>query len=156
MSLYASTTQVSADKSKAEIERILMRYGASGFAYANEPGRAMVMFHAEGRRIRFVLPLPLIAEFRYDKDAKGRDITWRERPKARQESTHQQAIRTKWRCLVLAIKSKLECVESGIETFEQAFLANILLANNETVGQAVIPRLAEACPNGHFLLEAGP
>jgi len=48
---YAQDTNVSVEKSKAEIERILQRYGAGQFVYANdsEQGRAVVGFTMRGR-----------------------------------------------------------------------------------------------------------
>lgn len=46
-----------------------------------------------------------------------------------------------WRCLELTIKSKLTAAEAGIETFQQAFLANIVIAGGQTVGDVVIPQL---------------
>lgn len=156
MSIYASTTSVPVHKSRLEIERILMRYGAHSFAYAAEAAQAIVMFRASDRLVRFILPLKTPAEFRYKKDSRGRDIPYQEHPKARQESMLQQDHRTRWRCLLLVIKSKLEAIATGIESFDTAFLAHIVLPNDKTVGQAVIPRLAEACPKGVFLLEALP
>lgn len=66
MNHYASNTYVSTEKSKAEIESTLKRYGATGFLYATKHDSAMIEFQANGKRIRFVLPLP---------DQNGRDIT---------------------------------------------------------------------------------
>jgi hypothetical protein len=55
MSRYAADTSVSAESSRAEIERTLRRYGADGFAYGWEGSRASVMFAMQNRRIRFLL-----------------------------------------------------------------------------------------------------
>ena len=63
MSKYAAQTIVPVDRSKAEIEKILMRYGASSFAYGWEGSRAMVGFQMNGRRIVFKLGMPLPDEF---------------------------------------------------------------------------------------------
>ncbi len=41
---YAGKTQVSSDKSKAEIERTLQRYGATGFMYGWQDSIAVIMF----------------------------------------------------------------------------------------------------------------
>jgi hypothetical protein len=46
------------------------------------------------------------------------------------------------------IKAKLESVESGVTTFEQEFLAHIILPGGETVGEFVIPQIAEAYASG--------
>ena len=57
--MYASRTSVSVKQSKADIELVLARYGADTFGFAVEPGRALVTFSANRRRVRFVLPLPV-------------------------------------------------------------------------------------------------
>jgi len=43
----------------------------------------------------------------------------------------------RWRCLVLAIKAKLEAVESEIFSFEEEFLAHIVNEAGVTVYQAI-------------------
>ena len=52
MSRYANQTTVSSEKSRAEIETTLRRYGADSFAYVSERTRAIVAFQAAGRRVR--------------------------------------------------------------------------------------------------------
>lgn len=53
---YAKDTSVPVDRSKAEIERILIRYGADGFMYGWEGNSAMILFRVRGKMLRFVLP----------------------------------------------------------------------------------------------------
>src|SRR5262245_43139364 len=118
---YAATTKVPVEQTRAEIERTLSRYGAQRFAYFTEKGRAIIVFEANERRLRFDLPLP---EGNKDSDAQKR--------------------RQKWRALGLAIKSKLEGVQSGIETFEEAFLAHVVMPDGETVGHHARPRIESA------------
>ena len=142
MSEFAKGTQVSAEKSRAEIERILERYGATGFFYAAESGRVAIGFRAHERFVRFTLPLPMIEAF------KRRPGSYRERSKSEQQAAYDQAIRQKWRCLVLAIKAKLEVVQSGIASFEDEFLANIMTPDGQTVGDHVRPRIEEAYRTG--------
>lgn len=59
---YASETSVSVARSRAEIEEIVMRYGAKSFGSGQEVGRAMVFFEKNDRRIRFMLPLPAMTD----------------------------------------------------------------------------------------------
>ena len=54
------------NRTRDEIEETLNRYGADGFAYANQSSLATAIFVMENRRIRFVLKLPDPEEFRYD------------------------------------------------------------------------------------------
>lgn len=56
MTRYAAQTSVSSDKSRAEIERLLLRYGADQFMYGLLPEAAMIAFRARGRHVRFLLP----------------------------------------------------------------------------------------------------
>jgi len=60
----------------------------------------------------------------------------------------EQACRQKWRALSLVVKAKLEAVESGITTFEDEFLAHIVLPNGQTVGEQALPRVREAYATG--------
>ncbi len=48
MTRYAATTSVSVAKSKAEIEDILQRYGASGFMSGWQGNLAMIFFSSFG------------------------------------------------------------------------------------------------------------
>lgn len=133
---YAESTSVSSEKSRAEIDRVIGRYGAEQFAYGWDQGRAMVGFKMHNRQIRFILPLP---------DRNSREFkqtpTGRGRTSAAAEAAYEQAVRQKWRALALVIKAKLEAVESGIVTFEQEFLANIVLPNGQTVGEWTAPQI---------------
>ena len=138
MSTYAADTTVSVEKSRAEIDRTLERYGATSFAYMSTSGRAVIMFEAADRRIRFDLPLPAKDERRFTHTARG------ERTPSVALGAWEQACRQRWRALNLAIKAKLEAVESGIATFENEFLAYVVLPNGTTVGDWSAPALAKA------------
>jgi hypothetical protein len=127
---YAEGTGVPVDRSKAEIERLLTRYGASSFASGWQGDAATLLFEASGRRIRFELPLPSAADYR-------------------NEDKRAKECRRRWRCLCLVIKAKLEAVNSGIVTFEEEFLAHIVVpGRNETFGAWVAPQLAAAYERG--------
>lgn len=140
MRRYAEGTSVSVEKSKAEIEKTLQRYGAQGFAYGWQNNFAMIRFVMEGRQIRFLLPLPDRGsrEFLYT-PARGRMRSCEEALAA-----WEQACRQKWRALALAIKAKLESVEAGIASFEDEFLAHIMLPDGTTAGEWMKPQIAKA------------
>lgn len=138
MGRYAENTSVSTEKSRAEIERTISRYGADEFLYGQSDGEAMLLFRIHGRQVRFLLQLPLRKD--YEKTP-GRGL---ERSARQAEAAWEQACRQRWRALALAVKAKLEAVEAGISTFEQEFLANILLPDRRTVGQWLIPQLDAA------------
>ncbi len=155
MTRYAEKTQVSAEKSKSEIETVLSRYGASAFASGWQGNLATIAFEMRGRRIRFVLPLPdrTSREFTHDKR-----YSWRVKSQAAAQEAYDQAVRQKWRAMLLAIKAKLEVVESGIATFEEEFMAHVVLPSGVTVGEYMNPQIASAYQTGRMpplMLAAG-
>lgn len=132
MTRYAEQTTVPSDRSRAEIERTLTRYGATTFTYGWTDGRAMIGFAMNDRNIRFVLPLPDRLEFL--KTATGKDRT----PSV-VTSEHAKAERQGWRALALMVKAKLEAVEAGIVTFEEEFLPHTVLPSGRTVFEEISP-----------------
>jgi hypothetical protein len=137
VSRYAERTEVSSDRSRAEIERTLQRYGATGFMYGWQAGSAVVAFELHQRRVKFILPLP---------DKAAREFTHtesRRRPRSESQAhaAWEQACRQRWRALSLCIKAKLEAVAANITTFEHEFLAHFLTADGRTVGDHIIPQL---------------
>lgn len=140
---YAAQTEVSVEKSKAEVERILARYGASAFMYGWDGDRALLQFRASGRFIRFILPIPDREDFaRTAKSARQR------RQETAIDRAWEQAQRQSWRALKLVIQAKLEAVAAGITTFEDEFMAHIVLPNQQTVGDFLRPQIEEAYTTG--------
>ena len=142
MARYASHTTVSSDRSRAEIEATLTRYGATGFVYGWAGQNAVVMFEMAARRIKFVLALPSREEFKQTPGGR------RNRGIDGQMAAFDQAVRQRWRALLLVIKAKLEAVESGITEFEEEFMAHILLPDGKTVGEHVRPSITQAYETG--------
>jgi len=147
---YAESTSVSSSSSRAEIERTLRRYGATEFAYGWSDGRAVLGFVVAARPVRFVLPMP---------DPAGREFTHsptgRARTAAAAETAHEQAVRQRWRALALVVKAKLEAVAAGIVTFDEEFLAHLVMPDGSTVGQAIVPRLDGALSTASLLPAIG-
>ncbi len=139
MSRYAENTEVPIDRSKSEIEKILTRYGADQFMYGTSVAQAMIAFRANNRHVRFILPLPDPADQQFRRTATGRV-----RRGAAVNKEYAQEIRRRWRALALSIKGKLEAVQTGIMTFEEEFMAHIVLPNQQTVGEFMLPQIEEA------------
>lgn len=139
---YAQDTTVSVERSKGEIERILQKYGATEFASGWRSDKAMIQFKMNDRYIRFTLPLPMIDDF--DKTPAGR----RHRTSELRVKAWEQACRQRWRALGLSIKAKLESAESGIETFEHAFMGQIIMPDGKTVGEMMTPMIDKAYKSG--------
>jgi hypothetical protein len=147
MPTYASNTTVNSDKSRAEIEQTLRRYGAESFAYMSSRDRAVIVFEAHNRRIKFELALP------DPKDPKFRCTPSRRQVRSPDQAAQawEQACRQRWRALALVVKAKLEAVEAGITTFEEEFLAHIVLPGGDTVGSRALPAIDSAYTSGHFV-----
>ena len=146
MGTYAASTTVSAERSRNEIERTLARYGASSFMYGWEEQRAIIAFVIEGRRVKFQLPMP---------DRANREFTHTpsrgtRRTESQIEQAYEQAIRQRWRELVLVVKAKLAAVEAGIVTFDEEFGMHFLLPSGNTVAEEVLPAMVEAYRLGHM------
>jgi len=142
MTRYAESTTVSSEASRAEIERILARYGADQFMYGWADNRAVVAFRAHGKQVRFVLPLPARDDPEFTMHSRGRRT-----PEAAQKAW-EQAGRQRWRALALVIKAKLEAVEAGITEFETEFLPHIVLPDDRTVAEWLVPQLELAYEQG--------
>lgn len=130
---YATGTSVSADRSKTEIEHTLRRYGADQFVSGWRDNATMIGFRMGNRMVRFILPLPQPADFKAIKcRRRGHEYT-KTRSDTAAAGACDQEIRRRFRALSLVIKAKLEAVASGITTFEEEFLAHIVLPGGMTV-----------------------
>ncbi len=155
MGRYAKDTSVTVERTKAELERVITKYGADSFATMSSAskGIAAIMFEMHDRRVMFELPLPTLDEFaesvtHVKAGGQQRSHTRRtEHTPAQQKKLWEQACRQRWRALALAVKAKLEAVESGITDFETEFLAHIMLPNGSTVGKHMVPQLKAAYDN---------
>ena len=150
MATYARKTETSVEASRMEIERTLTRYGADHFAYMNGPDKAVVAFQVafqqRSLRVRFDMPMPRRDEKQFTEYRRGHGKIF-QRTESAAFAEWQQACKQRWRALALVIKAKLEAVETGIATFEQEFLAYIVLPNGDRVGDTAIPAI-EAAADG--------
>lgn len=152
MSRYADGTSVPVERSRGELETLLAKHGASQRMIATDDGagRAVVRFRLAERMIQLevrVARLKFLPEHR--------DVHQPKAPRgwngwslqARRDwiaEHHAQAEREAWRRLLLVVKAKLELIADQFSTVEREFLADILLPNGQTVGDALSPQLAES------------
>lgn len=138
MRRYADRTSVPVDRSRAEVERLLIKNGATQSVFGNTTGQALLAFEmptvdAHGdrvvRRLRFLVPMPTV-----------------DRKMTEQKAAAER--RRRWRALLLVLKAKLEAVASNIVTFDQEFLAHIVVEGNSTVGDRFVPSLSKAIESG--------
>lgn len=139
MRRYAERTSVPVNQSRAEIERLLEQHGASGFIFGTTNGQALLAFEMKERRLRFLVPMPV----------------------ANKTGSNEKQVageqRRRYRALLLVLKAKLEAVVSQIVTFDEEFLAHIVIEGNTTVGDRMVPAIPQALKSGGLppLLGAG-
>lgn len=138
---FAKGTTVTVEKSQAEIQKLVTKYGASSFASGFTQDNAAIMFEANGRRVKFVLPLPKLEDFAR--------VKHRRRNATEQRVAMDAEQRRLWRAFALVIKAKLEAVQSKVSTFESEFLAHIVdPSTGKTIGETAIPAIAAAYERG--------
>jgi hypothetical protein len=147
MPSYAKETTVPVEKSRAEMERILMRYGATGFFSGYAEGIAMVGFKIDERMVKIVLPLP-------DRDSEEFTHYYHagscKKALSAEAATKkwEKACRQRWRALCLIVKAKLEAVECGISTIEKEFLADIVMPDGRSFGEWAQPQVDKMYKSG--------
>jgi hypothetical protein len=139
---FAQGTDVSVAKSRTEIDTMLAKNGATSIGSLWGKDAALLVFEMKGRKIKLTLPLPEPSDPIFEKDGRGT------RTDAQRASACDAEQRRRWRTLKLVIQSKMESVESGVETFDQCWLAHIMAPDGQTVGEAMIPQLVRAYRDG--------
>lgn len=143
--MYAATTTVPVLKTRMEIDQLLTKHKATQRIVADndEQHRAIVQFKLHDRVVKFELILPDAAKFYGNR---GR-------------LAYEQALRQKWRALLLVLKAKLEAVENKISVFEAEFLAHIVIdRQGHTVGDVLPEQIAAIYANnmaGRLMLGTG-
>jgi hypothetical protein len=141
MGQYASNTSVSPEKTQVDIRETLRRYGAGKFGIMEETDKAHVMFEYDSLMIQLTIALP-------DKKDFLKTESGRSRTKTAIDESYKQAIRQRWRALLLAIKAKLEAIECGISTIEKEFMAFVILPDGKSLGDHLIPELKKISGTG--------
>ena len=108
MAKFAARTKVPIENTRMELERLVRRYGATGFVSGWQGSQARVEFICANRHIRLSVLVP-------DSERAGQQ---------------------KWRTLLLLVKAKLAGVDAKIVTFEQAFVGDIVMPDGRTVWEA--------------------
>lgn len=108
---YAETTKVPVSQSIAEIQTLVKKMGGTKITTMDDDDEYAIAFIMELRQIRFIVRF--------------------------EPGTPDQRRRSLFRALGLVIKAKFESIESGVETFEQAFLANVVTSTGATVYERI-------------------
>lgn len=156
----SADTQASAANSRAEVEKLLTRYGAVGFGYQVnlEAGTIVVQFVIPDRpgknaaKIPVTLPVSVrnVYDALYGRPTKEERIPDAERdaddrakypnairyrtvhdPKGYDARKLEQAERVAWRNLVLWIDAALSAASIGVQTISEAFLAHTMIVSDD-------------------------
>lgn len=122
MTRFAARTDVTVSRSRDQIVEMMKRAGADAFIFGEDRDRATIGFRLGGRYLRFTVPLP--------------------------ERASDQLVRTRWRALWLVVKARLEAVAIGLTTIEEAFLAETMLPDKQTVAEVMLPQIESAYREG--------
>lgn len=140
---YAEGTSVPVERSRAEVERLLRKAGATGLisAWDDEDKVDRLVFRIDGRMVRLEVNRPTASDF-------AKTTTGRRRKRDASGDAAEREYQRRWRALVLLVKAKLEVIADGLSTIEREFLADMLLPNGSTLGEEMAPRLAQAYQTG--------
>jgi hypothetical protein len=111
---FAVDTSVSTVQTQQEIEALVKGRGAVKYFRGEDEGRAVIAFDMKDRKVMFELPLEQVHKAAKESQARSAKLE-----------------RQLWRSLFLCIKAKLVSVETGVETFEDAFLAQLIVPTAE-------------------------
>lgn len=141
---YAEGTTVKIEQSIAEISAIVRKNGGGQFAQMLSDEKAAIAFTMQDRQVRFVVSFGSSADPAFATKGRWSEATTPAERKMKFEARQRQRMRA----LLLVIKAKLESVESEVETFEQAFLANVVMPNGATLHELVRERVSDAYLTG--------
>jgi hypothetical protein len=131
---YAQGTSVTEDRSRAQIERDLMKYGASHFGYSRTPNEANIFFTMDSLPFQLSVDLPKLEDFRLTGAGN-------ERSESGQKTELEKEVRRRWRSLAAVIKGILVAVDDGIFSLEQAMMGFIVDPSGRSLYEAAKPTL---------------
>lgn len=88
---YAEGTQVSVEKSRDEIEKLLEKHGAAEVAVHRDAERSTIVFRMRERLVKLVIEVPRSADYKIDESA------WRARPDSVVANMVAAELRRRWR-----------------------------------------------------------
>lgn len=155
---YAEKTDVAVEKTVAEIVTMIRRADGDQIAQLDGKDRFVIAFTMADRQVRFVVQFaaPTDDAFAFTRTNQHASSTVRRSPDAAFKAWDQHS-RQRMRALMLVIKAKLESVASSVETFEQAFLANVVMSDGATLYDRVkAPIALEYSTGAPQLMLEGP
>lgn len=145
---YARNTKVSVERSKAEIEKLLRKFGAKKFGTMEDidAGIAYLMFEHEGLSFQIPVRMPFRKDYTMSPARRVRTA-------AAATEAWDQAIKARWRVVFLLTKAKLIAIDQEHSTIEREFLSDVMLPRPDgpsSVGDIMIPELRKAASTGQL------
>lgn len=144
MTLYMETTQISAEQTVGEIQRVLGRYGAKSIQVeytGGEVSGVAFIVEIEGQRVPFVLPCrwKAVHKMMLDRMKRVRE--------SRVGEYEAQAKRVAWRQILRWVEAQLALVQTKMVRIEEVFLPYMVIGQG---GRTLFQKLEDS----KFLLEA--
>lgn len=141
---FAQGTKITSGQSRDQVERELMRHGATDFGFMSRPNEAVVAFKIKDVTVRVSVRYPDREKFRtYTRKVNQKASQTFRRSDAEVGAQWEGEARRLWRALYACLKAKLVAIEDGVETLEQAFFAHIVdPVTGRTLHEIVSPALA--------------
>lgn len=149
---FAKGTKVAIDTTTQQIKAMLRKAGAVAFATMEEDTSGAIAFRLHDLNVRMTIPMPDRWHRRFT-HTPDRGL---ERSDEAAEQLWAQACKERWRALHLCVKAKLEAIDAGVETFEDAFLAHVQTETGETIGERIKPQLTAIVAGNAPLQITGP
>lgn len=142
---FAEGTKVPIETTRAELERLLTRYGAEAVVVGWDGPTSTIAFRLRGRQVKYTIERPALTDSIITHYASGKP-----RPRNMISEAIAAEYRRRWRALLLIVKAKLELVASGDADFEDEFLAHTMLPDGSTVRDWLDPQLENAYRSGQM------
>ncbi len=132
---YAKHTKVDIFKTQGDILGLLRKHGATGFILDWDKDR--IGFKINDRSIIIQIKKPNKNDKQFNYYPSGKEIF----DDKVSEQKYKQAIRTRWRSLLLILKAKFVAIEAKVSTIDNEFMANFILKNGRTLAEHILPQL---------------
>lgn len=116
---------------------MLVKYGADHFSFGESRSHAEVGFVFGALAVRMRVPIRPMTEDETRAWARKRRVGMEKAVAGRHEAEGRRV----WRVLYWLLKTRMEAIEAGVETFQEAFLAHLLdPRTDQTVMEAMLER----------------
>lgn len=138
---FAEGTTVSVEKTVSAIVSLVRKHNGSQIAQLDDDDRFVLAFTASGRQVRFTVNFPAADSPEFAR-MKVNATSYRQATATERTARWEARRRQRMRALLLVIRAKFESVTSEVETFEEAFLANVVTHGGLTVYEKISEQIA--------------